>query len=389
MKLVDISEFYSESGGGVKTYVHQKFAWCAANGREFTLIAPGAEDRVEPREGGKIIWVKCKPIPVDKRYFLFGDPAPVHDILAAEKPDVLEASSPWQGGRIASYWPGKAVKSFFVHADPVASYPETFIEPFIGEALTRWGTKWFWRYLKRLTDACDTTVVGSHHMGRRYREFGLREPEVIPLGLDKSRFSPALRDEALRTEMLAQCGLPEDAKLMIAVSRFHPEKRVPQMIRAIAKANEIRSVGFVVVGDGLARKGVERAAAKVPQVRLAGSISDKSLLPRMVASADGFFHGCSSETFCIVAGEAMVSGTPLVVPNRGGASDMGQSGFAETWKAGNVKQGADAVLRLLSRERKLMSQLAYRHSQSALNTPDDHFSDLFAHYEKLVAGRRS
>lgn len=387
MKLVDISEFYSESGGGVKTYVHQKFAWCAANGREFTLIAPGGEDRVEVRDGGKIIWVKCKPIPVDKRYYLFGDPAPVHEILQAEKPDVVEASSPWQGGRIAAYWPGDAVKSFFVHADPVASYPETFIEPFTGQTLTRWGTRWFWRYLKRLTDACDTTVVGSHHMGRRYRQFGLQEPTIIPLGLDKSRFSPDLRDEELRKELLAKCGLPETAKLMIAISRFHPEKRVPAMIKAIARANETRPVGFVVVGNGLARKSVERAAAKVPQVHLAGNVADKSLLPRMLASSDGFFHGCSSETFCIVAGEAMVSGLPLVVPNRGGASDMGQSGFAETWKAGNVKQGADAVHRLLSRERKLMSKLAVRHAKTALNTPDDHFSALFAHYEALVASK--
>ena len=41
MKVADVSEFYSEQGGGVRTYVLQKLAASARLGHETVIIAPG------------------------------------------------------------------------------------------------------------------------------------------------------------------------------------------------------------------------------------------------------------------------------------------------------------------------------------------------------------
>ncbi len=384
MKLVDIAEFYSEQGGGVRTYINQKFAYCAKNGIELVLIAPGAEDRVEERTGGRIYWVKSWQIPVDQRYYFFRKKEPIYELLDQEQPDVVEGSSPWRGGAIAANWQGSAVKSFFVHSDPVASYPETFLTPVIGATMVRWSSAWFWRYLRKLTDKYDTSIVAGNWLADRFAGFGISRPMVIPLGLEKMRFSPKLRDMDIRAQMLAKCGLGPSAKLFVAISRYHPEKRVPAMIRAVAAANQTQDIGLVIVGDGLSRQKISKIANKVQHVHLTGAITDRDFLPRLLASADGFLHGCSSETFCIVAGEALCCGVPLVVPNAGGAADMAKAGFSESWRAGNIIEGRDAILRLVNRERSDLSRAASLYAQQHLCTPDQHFDALFAHYQNLV-----
>ncbi|MEM9168745.1 MAG: glycosyltransferase family 1 protein, partial [Pseudomonadota bacterium] len=58
MKLVDVCEFFSDFGGGVRTYVHQKLEACAKEGWKTTIIAPGPADRREKRLGGEVIWVR-------------------------------------------------------------------------------------------------------------------------------------------------------------------------------------------------------------------------------------------------------------------------------------------------------------------------------------------
>ena len=67
MKVLDVNEFFADRGGGVRTYVHQKLAAGRARGVEVVVVAPGSEDRVEARLGGKVIWVKSPPLPLDPR----------------------------------------------------------------------------------------------------------------------------------------------------------------------------------------------------------------------------------------------------------------------------------------------------------------------------------
>jgi alpha-1,6-mannosyltransferase len=106
LKIVDVSGFYSETGGGVASYVRQKLAFAAREGHEVVVIAPGAHSRVEPRPGGKIVWVASPPMPFDANYRVFFSAAEAWAAIDAEAPDVIEGSSPWRGGWIAGQWPG-------------------------------------------------------------------------------------------------------------------------------------------------------------------------------------------------------------------------------------------------------------------------------------------
>src|SRR5688572_12581663 len=118
MKLVDVNEFYAERGGGVRTYVDAKLAAGAALGHEVVVVAPGPEDREERRAGGRIVWIKSRPMPIDPRYYLLLRERAVHEVLDREQPDVVEGSSPWTGGVICARWRGSALRSFVFHQDP-------------------------------------------------------------------------------------------------------------------------------------------------------------------------------------------------------------------------------------------------------------------------------
>jgi alpha-1,6-mannosyltransferase len=390
MKIVDVSEFYSPTGGGVRAYVDQKFRAAAGAGHDLTVIAPGTENRVERREGGgKIVWVDTPQLPFDKNYRMFWRAKDVLDIIDAEKPDVLEGSSPWRGGYIAGKWRGDAVKMLFMHADPVAVYPQTLLtgklKPYTIDHLFGW----YWSYLRRLNGRFDGCVVAGSWLKRRFETYGLQHLHAVPFGVERDVFKPGLRDEALRAELLARCGLGPEAALVLNVGRFHPEKRVGMLIEAVSKAQSARKIGFYVVGDGFIRGSVEARAAKANHVHLAGWLKDRATLARTIASSDAVLHGSSAETYGFAVAEALCCGTPVVVPDSGGAADLADPSCSELYPAGNADGAAAALLKLLSRDRAALSRAAAAVAAARIGDIESHFVNLFALYADAVAERRA
>lgn len=387
MKIVDVAEFYSEQGGGVRTYIRQKLAAGSKLGHEVVIVAPGAHDRTESCDGGRIIWVNAPRLPVDHRYHMFWGAKAVHRILDAEQPDVVEASSPWRGAWIVRNWQGAAAKALFMHADPVASYPHVLLGGLMSTRRIDRMFDWFWSYLRRLSAGFDATVVSGEWLARRFQSFGLHNPVAVPFGVDRALFSPAMRDLDLRRIMLGQCGLGAEAKLLIAIGRHHPEKRLGTLIEAVALANKHRPVGLCIVGDGISRRLTERKAWSVPQVHVAGQITDRVHLARCLASADALLHGCSSETYGLVAAEALYSGVPLIVPDAGGASDLADISYAETYAAGDAAAAAYAILNLLKRNRPDLSARAFAAAETRIGPPEQHFRRLFDLYARMPRSR--
>ena len=388
MKIADISEFYAPKGGGVKTYVEAKFRAAERMGHTLVLIAPGAEDRVEPRPGGRIVWVHSPVLPPDPKYRMFWKAAPVWAVLDREQPDIVEGSSPWRGGWLAGKWSGRAPRVLFMHADPVAVYPQTFLGGFLPEARIDRLFGWFWSYLRRLDASFDRCVVAGQWLADRFARHGLRKLEVVPFGVEAADFSPALRDDTVRADMLRACGLDSSAALLVVVGRHHPEKRVPLLMRAVARAQQTRPVGLYVIGDGLMHDQVRKQASGLAHIHVAGAETNRHKLAQMLASADALLHGSTAETFGFVVAEALCSGTPLIVPAAGGAGDLARPAYAETYKPGDVEDAARAIERLLSRDRAEMSAKA-RTAGLELGGMDRHFAQLFALYARIIAEGRA
>lgn len=390
MKLIDVAEFYSEHGGGVRTYIHQKLACASALGHEVVIVAPGPRSFENTLQGGRIVWIPSPPERFDPRYHRFADPAAVHAVLERERPDVVEASSPWRAARIVADWHGPAVKSFFIHQDPVAVYPHTFLDRFLSRPAIDRLFGWFWAYLRRLSRQYDTCIVSGQWLADRLASFGLKRLEAIPFGIDKSAFSPGLRDLDHRRDMLRACRIDDpEATLLLTISRHHPEKRLRTAIAAVERLNRRRPVGLYVIGDGPFRSRVERWARSAPQVHLAGYIADGAGIASALASADALLHASAAETYGLVVAEALCSGLPLVVPQVGGAAELADPRYAETYPPGDAVACAAAIEWLLARDRAALSAAAAQAGIAAVRAPIDHFRDLFRHYEDLVSRRRA
>jgi alpha-1,6-mannosyltransferase len=385
MKIVDVSEFYAERGGGVRVYTLAKLRAGTQAGHEIVVIAPGPKDDEQICEhGGRIIWVKSAPDPLDPRYYLLRREQAVHEILDRENPDVVEGSSTWAGGWFAARWPGRALKALIFHEDPVAVYAQTFLGSILGAARVDRLCLPYWRYLRRLSKHFDLTTVSGAWLEHRLSKFGVQPVKTVPFGIEKANFSPIHRDPAVRKQLLSLCGLPDHVPLLVAMSRHHPEKRLGTVIDAVRRVNATQPVGLVIFGDGPFRRWIEYRARNSPNIHVAGFTYDRGFLAKAIASADALVHGSSAETYGLAVAEAICSGTPIVVPNQGGAFDLARPSYAETYPPGDAKACAAAIGRLLNRDRVSLQSACTEAAAHQINSIDEHFETLFTLYKKSL-----
>lgn len=388
LKIVDVSEFYAEEGGGVRTYVRQKLQAGSKAGHEIVIVAPGPDNGESELLGGRIVWVKGPHMPFDPRYFVMLRKNRVREILDREKPDVVEGSSPWMGGWFVAKWKGDAVKSFIYHSDPVAVYPQTFFGNALGMDRVDRLFGLFWGYLRRISGHFDVTVTSGKWLADKLERFGLKNPQSVPFGIEKTLFSPKRRSVKVRKAILDKCGMPDDAALFIIVSRLHPEKRLGTLLKAFEIASKSRPMGLVIYGDGPQRKWLLRRIAKLRGVHFAGYTRSREEMADVMASADVFLHGSAAETYGLVVAEAICSGTPVIVPDRGGAADLGRPNYAEIYPTGSHSACAAAMLKILERDRKVLSKACVAASREKIGTMDDHFDMLFDLYASMVKNRK-
>jgi alpha-1,6-mannosyltransferase len=384
MKIIDVAEFYTDEGGGVKSYINQKLKAASKLGHEMVIIAPGRKAGEEFRHGGKVIWVQGPPLPLDPRYVILWRQKEVHRILDRENPDIVEGSSAWTGGRFAANWKGKALKTFIFHQDPVAVYPQTLLGKFMKMANIDSLFGFYWRYLKRLSRKFDATIVSGSWLCNRVKKYGIKNPIAVPFGIDKAFFSPDRRNLKIRKKLLEELKLDESAPLFICISRFHPEKRISTIIDGFLEAAENRKMGLIIFGSGPIRKWIEHKAGKSPHIKIMGFTSDRDELADIMASSDYFVHGSGAETFGLVVAEAVCSGLPVVVPDRGGAVELANPAFAEIYETGNSHDLAAKLLAITKRDRNTMCHSAENAAVTNISTVNEHFENLFDLYEKLL-----
>jgi alpha-1,6-mannosyltransferase len=388
MKIVDVSEFYAERGGGVRVYTLEKLRVGTQAGHEIVIIAPGPKDDEQICNGGRIVWVKSKSDPLDPRYYLLRREQAVHEVLDREQPDVVEGSSTWAGGWYAARWRGTALKTLIFHEDPVAVWGQTFLGSVLGANLVDRLCFAYWRYLRRLSQHFDITTVSGTWLEHRLSRFGVQQVKTVPFGIEKAHFSPSRRDPKMRKELLACCGLPETAALLICVSRHHPEKRLGTLIDAVKRVNRTQPIGLVLFGDGPLRRWTEYLARNTPEIHLAGFTRDRAFLSAAIASADALIHGSSAETYGLAVAEAICSGTPIVIPNQGGAFDLARPTYAQSYPPGDSKACAAAIRQLLGRDRTTLQAACADAAAHQIYSMDEHFEALFGLYEKRLGDRQ-
>ena len=390
MHIVDVNEFYSPTGGGVRTYVDRKMAIIARMGHRLTVIAPGREDKIEEKEGGRVHYVRTRAMPFDRNYGLFWQAEPIDQLLDRLDPDVIENCSPWRPAWIVGRrrGRGRAVTSFFFHNDNMEAYAKRVLAPIASPALIERRFAWYDRYIARMLGGFDTVVTNGPALAKRLRARGTRVDATMTLGIERGVFSPAHRDEGLRAALLAQLGLPPGGRLLVALGRHHPEKRWSVVIEAVARAAARGPVGLMLMGRGMQTPALLRLVAGHPHIRLFEPVYDRPRLSRILASADAFIHGNDAEPFGLVVSEALAAGLPLVVPDVGGAFEVAGPAYAEAYSAGDAGAAAAAIERLFARDRAGL-RAAAAVAAGRVRSDEDHAAALVAHYATTIARRQA
>ncbi|MFL9840319.1 glycosyltransferase [Sphingomonas sp. ST-64] len=387
MRIVDVNEYYSPTGGGVRTYLDRKMRIMAELGHELIVIAPWNENRVEDRpDGGRIYWVKAPPLILDRNYWLYNDGSEVLRLLDMLKPDVVENCSPWRPAWFVGDWQGEALKVFFAHNDNMGAYPHRWLEGLASPARIERMFSWYTRYMHKFLGKYDAFVTNGPALAKRYRKRGLHVDAAMPLGIDRNHFSPDLRDEALRASMLAQLDLPPEGHLLIGLGRHHKEKRWSMVIDAVQRAGAQMPVGLMLLGQGPQSEALERQIGGNSHIRLFRPVYDRERFSRILASADALIHGSDQEPFGLVACEALASGLPLIVPDDGGCAEVADPLFAETYRARDARSAAAAIRRMFAREPAIL-RAATRHAAGQVLSDQDHAVALIDLYSELLAER--
>jgi alpha-1,6-mannosyltransferase len=141
------------------------------------------------------------------------------------------------------------------------------------------------------------------------------------------------------------------------------------------------------VGDGHARAAVVRAVGDNPHIHLLAPVRVRSEFARILASADMLVHGSAAETFGLACAEARASGLPLIVPDEGGAFDQLEPGQGHAYAAGDAASLAATIARAIPELPALRAAAVA--AAPRVRTIDEHFADLFAGYDAVVARRRA
>ena len=221
--------------------------------------------------------------------------------------------------------------------------------------------------------------AGGYPAAEGRRAAGARMPEVVevPPGVDTERFRPL--PAAARRRARASFGVPEDAPLVVSVSRLVPRKGMDVLVEAAAAlVPSFPSLRVLIGGDGRERPRLEaRIGAQGAPVRLLGRVPDDRL-PALLGAADVFVMACRNrwlgleqEGFGIVFLEAAACGVAQVAGRSGGADEAvvhGQTGLVvdDPRDPGRL---AGALRRLLSDDtaRRRMGRAARRRSETSFD----------------------
>jgi alpha-1,6-mannosyltransferase len=381
MKICDISSFYSDQGGGVRTYHLQKLAYFERHPEhEYLMIIAGPRNEVREVAGGRIYRVRGVSVSPKGGYRQLVDFPEIRRILRLERPDVIESGSAyldcWLALAAGADW--APLFSGFYHAD----FPDSYMAPAVDglpRAISKPFVDFWKRYVRFTYSRFDATCVTSRYIQSKLSGYGLRNTFLVPLGVDSEHFSPAKRDEDIRRQL----GVREGEKLALYVGRFWSEKGIDVLTKAIPRLGAIEGLHVALVGDGTLEGQIKAAAAPFERVHVLGYVSDRDLLARIYASADLFLSPGPYETFGLSTVEALSSGVPVVAASTGGASEsVGGSGAGMLFKAHDAGDFVRCVEVMLRADLEALGRRARRFVEESYSW-DRTFQRMIAHYEEL------
>ncbi len=282
-------------------------------GHKVLVFAP--PDSPQAFAGARIIAGRGPHAPLYKELHVTFPTTSVRRELEQFKPDVIHVASPaWLGN-----W--GIVNAHRLKIPLIASFHTN-----IPQYLKHYGYGWLsnpsWRYLRFLHNRAEMNLSTSSYMRDELRRQGFKNVHWWKRGVDTDFFAPGEVDTEMRVRLTD--GHPDEF-LVAYIGRHAQEKRLFELKEALAPLKNVR---LAMVGGGPAHEELKAHFAGTPTT-FPGYMRGEELIAAY-RSADCFVFPSTTETFGLVALEAMACGLPVIAARAGGIVDTvidGVNGF--------------------------------------------------------------
>ncbi len=206
------------------------------------------------------------------------------------------------------------------------------------------------------------TAVSENLKHETIQNFNIRRRiEMIPNFIDLNLYTK-LEDEKIRNQYIK-----EDEFIISHISNFRRVKRIEDVISIFSRVNRKVNAKLLMIGDGPDRQAAEKMTAELnvqDKVFFLGKI--KNTQPYLAIS-DIFLLPSETESFGLVALEAMASRVAVISTNSGGLNEVNMNGVTGYLSGvGAVDEMADRAIDLLSNP-QLLRNFKNQARQHAMN----------------------
>jgi alpha-1,6-mannosyltransferase len=377
LSVLDITEFYGETTGGIRTYLREKAGYVERHpGISQVLVLPGPRDAVTQTDGVRCYRLRGPLVPRQAPYRFMLATRSNRRIVLHERPDVIEIGSPGFVPWIVRL----AARGLDIPA--VAFYHSNFPRVFSpwGERATGARRALYdaaWGYARLIDKHFAHTIVCSRFAADDLRRAGIDRVSQIPLGVDLDHFHPDRRLH--RDEVRARYGLPT-TPVAGFVGRFAVEKELPVLIDAWADVYRQTGAVLALIGDGPMRAELVARAGNAPWARFLPYEQHRDRLADLIAALDLYVAPSSIETFGLSALESLASGTPVLSADRGGIGEQVETSRAgATFESGVPSSLAATAVTLLGSDLGELGRRGRAYAE-ADHSWDSVFDRIFALY---------
>lgn len=387
LKLLDVTEFFSPYGGGVRTYLRSKAEWLSGRSDvEHAIVLPLDRNSTELWHASRVYYVEGAPVPASPGYHFLTAAGAIQAIFERERPDVVEVGSPFLAPWI-SRRAGRSADPVFTgyyHCDVPSVYVSFGLRKF-PKAIRQGAETALRRYLTTAYSKMHHMVAATASAEAALRSLGLEAISTIPLGVDTRLFHPSRQEVSWKAEL----GINDKEPVALYVGRFAAEKGLDVILAALPLLVAESELKLVLIGEGHLRDRLNRLSGEFEgRLKVLSYENDRSRLARAYASSDIYIAPFPYETFGLSAVEAMACGTPVVGADSGGMIDLlRDSDCGRLFKPGDADDLTRQVLGMLEQDPGELGKRA-REEVEGRYSWDQTFGTMMELYARLDRNRR-
>jgi len=351
----DLTQSWSDVGGGVRTYLlHKRRHILEQTPHSHLMIVPGARDEIVEKDRSITVSVASPRVPGSPHYRLMLRNRAVRRALERFRPDLIECQDaynlPWAAIGHRKRYPETALVAAYMTDFPTV-YVERPLSKVLSSPVGGVLSRVCYAYCGALYRRFDAVFALSENGGAgKLRSLGIDSVDVVPLGVELGEFGPPCRDQRLRQKL----GLAADQPLLVYVGRLDGEKKPDLVVEAFRRLPQSLGAKLVLIGEGPLKPDI--AAMGDNRIIMPGYVKDRAELARWLASADVYVSGMADDTFGVSIVEAQASGLPVVGVAAGAMIDRVSDEMGRLGPVGDARAMAANIMAVWSGDRRAMAE---------------------------------